>query len=420
MATTPGPARRGAFLKSLDFRDWRIGSKLIGAFLTVVILSLVLVGYISISTSREALIKQGTINLNAISASTSRALDEYLFVQRQDIITLKSSSDIIAFASNPTSETARANALKILLATNKKHYESVAIVNLEGTIILSSAIADVGNSVQASTYFADARRGVSYISDPSISTISNSPAIFFSAPILGGGGNILGVLRSRLSLDGIWDLVENDKDAAGPGTVGLLLDGNGIRLATSWSQNNREAMTKSLLYNAVAPIPDITQKQFADEKRFGNAASARVAVIPLPEVAAALKDPAVKVFEATADNSAVRHIASVTALQNKPWRYVVMAPIPTFTSAADNLTLQLSIIGFFVTVATCVAVVILARNFTQPIVHLTQVADRISLGELDIQNEIDRKDEIGDLAQAIGRLQAGLQATMDRLRSRQS
>ncbi|MEW5717950.1 MAG: cache domain-containing protein, partial [Chloroflexota bacterium] len=418
MATTPGPAPRGALLKFLEVRDWRIGPKLIGAFLPVVILSLALVGYVSVSTSRDALLKQGTINLNAISASTSRAIDEYLFAQRQDIVTLRNSSDIIAFALNPNNETTRANALKVLQATDKKHYESVAIVNLEGVITLSSSLTDVGNNVKSSAYFAEAVRGVTYISDPSISVISNRPAIFFSAPIFGGGGNILGVLRSRLSLDGIWDLVENDKDAAGLGTIGLLLDENGIRLATSWSLNNRDAVTKGLLYKAVSPLSDATEKQFAAERRFGNSAAASVPVIPLPEVGAALRDSTSKVFESTADNSTVRHTSSIAVLKNKPWRYVVMAPIPTFTSAADNLTLQLIIIGLFVTVATSVAVVILARNFTQPIVHLTQVADRISLGELDIQIEIDRKDEIGDLAQAIGRLQAGLQATMDRLRAR--
>lgn len=51
---------------------------------------------------------------------------------------------------------------------------------------------------------------------------------------------------------------------------------------------------------------------------------------------------------------------------------------------------------------TCVVVFFIACGFTRPIVQLTQVADRISMGELDIQIGIDRKDEIGQLAEAIG------------------
>ena len=57
---------------------------------------------------------------------------------------------------------------------------------------------------------------------------------------------------------------------------------------------------------------------------------------------------------------------------------------------------------------------------TNPIVHLTQVADRISLGELDMEIGLNRKDEIGELAEALSRMQASLQATMERLRARRT
>ena len=62
----------------------------------------------------------------------------------------------------------------------------------------------------------------------------------------------------------------------------------------------------------------------------------------------------------------------------------------------------------------------IAGGVSRPVAQLTEVADRISLGELDAQIRIDRKDEIGDLAEALRRMQASLQAAIERLRLRRA
>ena len=49
---------------------------------------------------------------------------------------------------------------------------------------------------------------------------------------------------------------------------------------------------------------------------------------------------------------------------------------------------------------------------------LTEVADRISVGELDAVIDIDSKDEIGDLAEAITRMQDSVRLSIERLRRR--
>lgn len=57
-----------------------------------------------------------------------------------------------------------------------------------------------------------------------------------------------------------------------------------------------------------------------------------------------------------------------------------------------------------------------ARNIVTPIMKLTEVAERMSLGDLNMQINISSKDEIGLLAQAIKRMQTSLRLAMDRLR----
>jgi HAMP domain-containing protein len=58
------------------------------------------------------------------------------------------------------------------------------------------------------------------------------------------------------------------------------------------------------------------------------------------------------------------------------------------------------------------------RALSRPIIKLTHVADRISMGELDIEINTKRKDEIGNLAEAIARMQDSIRLSIERLRQR--
>ena len=49
---------------------------------------------------------------------------------------------------------------------------------------------------------------------------------------------------------------------------------------------------------------------------------------------------------------------------------------------------------------------------------LTEVADLISVGELGREIDIKSKDEIGDLAEAIARMQDSIRLSIERLRRR--
>lgn len=60
-----------------------------------------------------------------------------------------------------------------------------------------------------------------------------------------------------------------------------------------------------------------------------------------------------------------------------------------------------------------------ARKMAKPIVELTEVADKISVGQLDVEIVNKRKDELGDLMDAIGRMQESIQLSIQRLRKRQ-
>ena len=60
-------------------------------------------------------------------------------------------------------------------------------------------------------------------------------------------------------------------------------------------------------------------------------------------------------------------------------------------------------------------ILMVIRAITRPIAHLSQVADRISLGEMDAVISIESKDEVGELGERFRRMQVSLKAAMEQL-----
>jgi len=81
-------------------------------------------------------------------------------------------------------------------------------------------------------------------------------------------------------------------------------------------------------------------------------------------------------------------------------------------------------IKIFYVVILCVILVLLvriyfyARSVIQPIRYLSEVADKISMGELDTPIQIKQKGEVGALAESIERMQTSVKAAIERLRKR--
>jgi methyl-accepting chemotaxis protein len=82
-------------------------------------------------------------------------------------------------------------------------------------------------------------------------------------------------------------------------------------------------------------------------------------------------------------------------------------------------------IPFLIVMGVSLIVVILvtsiySRTVVKPIIYLTHVADRISLGDLDTEIEIHSSDEVGMLAESLDRMQGSLKAAIERLRKKRN
>jgi len=306
---------------------------------------------VAIPSTRARLVDLAVANINARSTGTANAIDAYIQTRRRDIISVSQLPDIIAYAQNIGDQAQRglARAALAAAAAVAPEYESIAVLDLTGTIMAASIQTDEGTNVRFRDYFQNARTGQVFVSDPSYSVITNKPALFFSAPVKTTDGNLVGVVRSRINLSVIWDYTESDLGASGPGTRSFLVDDFGIRLAVSETKGNREK-AESLIYKVIAPIEHDTAVKLANDKRFGQRSAEQLIVDPLPElktVIDGMSHPGSATFAYSAGGADLKAVA--TKLESKPWVYVVAMPPATYTavlagaSSGDNAATILAI-----------------------------------------------------------------------------
>ncbi|HET9914437.1 MAG TPA: GAF domain-containing protein [Anaerolineales bacterium] len=104
----------------------------------------------------------------------------------------------------------------------------------------------------------------------------------------------------------------------------------------------------------------------------------------------------------------------------QPMAVVVIAEIPeSFVIANSISTLAGSaLLALLVAMAAITAVIIFARTISDPITDLVHTTESFAAGNLSVQAVVDRKDEIGTLAQAYNQMTIQLQDMIGKLEQR--
>ncbi len=366
----------------------RFWHKVLGALLIVGVLPIALVSAVSIQSTRNDLTALGVTNIQQRSTSTASAIDAYLQSRLGDIVLVGKLPDIVRFGKSlddPDAKLAAREAL-VAAAARSPEYESVAVVAPNGTIVAASVQTDEGTSVKFREYFTNALKGTPYISDPSYSVITNRPALFFSAPVT-DGKVVLAVVRTRVNLAAVWDVVETDQGAVGEGAHGFLVDDYGIRIAVSETKGHRD-QAEALIYQPIAPIDPATVTKLVADKRFGLKTPDQLIIDPLPTLKTQL-DVLPKGKTATAQfafgTGTAEQRGVVTRLVAKPWAYVLAVPLTTYTKAADDATFNaLSVVAIGLLLSFAIGIV-LTRSLVGPLRELVGEATAVSTGDVDLR-----------------------------------
>src|SRR5436309_12683266 len=366
----------------------RFWQKVLAALLIVGVVPIALVSAISIQNTRNNLTTLGVTNIQQRSTSSASAIDAYLQSRLGDIILVGKLPDVVRFGQN-LRDTAAKNAARqalVAAAARSPEYESIAVVDPDGTIVAASIQTDEGTSVKFREYFLTALKGTPYISDPSYSVITNKPALFFSAPIT-DGKLVYAVVRTRVNMAAVWDIVETDAGSVGEGAHSFLVDDYGIRLAVSETRGHRD-QAESLIYKPIAAIDADTAKKLAADKRFGQKTPEQLVIDPLPTLKTALDAlpkgaSADATFAFGAGSAEQRGV--VTRLVTKPWGYVLAVPLTTYTKAADNATFDAVLMLVMGVLLSFVIGVVLTRSLVGPLRRLVGEATQVSTGDVDLR-----------------------------------
>jgi len=94
-----------------------------------------------------------------------------------------------------------------------------------------------------------------------------------------------------------------------------------------------------------------------------------------------------------------------------------------FNARTDDASSEFTTYGALAAIGIVLALglaVFIAATITRPLKHLADVADRMSLGELDVDIDVEGTNEIGQLAESLRRMQASLRSAIERLRQRRA
>ncbi len=91
-----------------------------------------------------------------------------------------------------------------------------------------------------------------------------------------------------------------------------------------------------------------------------------------------------------------------------PWSVKVLKPEKVVMASANLFLRNLTVISLILIAVTLVVVWMLANRFVSPLERLTKAAQRISQGELEVEIQVQSKDEIGILATAFQEMKSYL------------
>jgi methyl-accepting chemotaxis protein len=362
--------------------NWRsISSKLIAGGLTLVLIPVFVVGYMSYQKARGALMHQSKVQAQGIASDLARLANHILeseMSKAASMATQKRIRDLAEAVSAGGIEGAKEriedayHALGKQFARMGSFYQGVFVADANGRIY--TGILDNGDRYQNidianQDFFREAKNsGKTIISDMIISKATDKPVLTISAPIQNDQGHFLGLLGIVIKANYLTDLISNRK--IGDTGYGFMVNRAGIMLAHPKAEN-----ILKLDLTTIAEMKNINDRMLSGQTgvesyRFkGIDKIAGFAPVPITG------------WSVCATQDEVEFLAASVSIRN-----------------ATLLVAVLTVIG------VAFIVMLGARTITAPIIRAVGISDQLSKGDLTVAIEVNSKDETGQLLDAMKRM----------------
>lgn len=259
-------------------------------------------------------------------------------------------------------------------------YDSIAVFDLKGNVILQSEGDPLGNHSDRDYFQAVLKTNQPVISAPSISKSSGIFSIYFAAPIKDKVTNqTIAIIRSRMPVTTVNELIANF------GTLGDIyyvanLDADGEIFLSN--QKDAEAKQDTVVFPAMAELK-------AAGKTGGT------------------------VTKNTLDNTekllAYTKFGELDGLPQLDWSVAIATPTQIAFETQRQLLVTVTIGTVLTALLVAAIATLIANRATLPIVTAASAVSQIGQGDLDTRLEVEGEDELAELGANINNMAEQLQ-----------
>jgi GAF domain-containing protein/HAMP domain-containing protein len=284
-------------------------------------------------------------------------------------------------------------ALLSFQSRNPSHILSYGLLNAKGIVVADTVNRYMGSDESAEEYFRRAMLGISNVSDLRYRGSPPQWTLAFAAPVRAADGHPIGVLRFWLSPAAIQQIVLANNGLVGEGSFGTVVDENGMIL----SQGNYVLIG----YFTTAPDP-ATLETLRTARRL--LPDAPIQVAPMAGLAEGLRDlqktPLFDVEVKIPGITPHRERMAARRLSVLPWKVVYSQEETFFTRPLRVQRNRLLFNSVLLTLGMALLGSLAAIGIVRPLRELTEAAQKVQQGELNVTLSIRSRDESGILAQA--------------------
>ena len=368
---------------------WRrnLTTRLICTFLILSLIIVSLVGIIVYFQATQSLTHSVYDRLDAVATLKEGVLNNWVDDQTQNVVMMAGIPGIrkqsgILFSSPETSPERKAAYAELSgflpqLVSRTTYMDEISIIDLNGSIAVSSDRAHEGQSVAMDPYFSEGKSRTVATTVYS-STPDEKPVIIIATPLFDMEGKRIGVLASQLSLAHT-DRIIFERTGLGTSGETYLVD------------PSRMIVSKSPL------MKNGTSSQFVHSEGIDAALNGSDGSGFYRNYAGV---PVVGVYR-WVDN---QHLALVAEMSQEE-----------ATAPARDLALTIFYIGVLLSVMLAAGMYLLARQITRPILEIADTATRVTAGDLSREAPVLTDDEVGRLARAFNQMTRKLRETLEGL-----
>jgi PAS domain S-box-containing protein len=372
----------------------RLRTKVLLAFLVVSLCPVAVIAYRDSEITRSALTQSAYRSLSAAASQTAIRLDTFIADTASVVGTQAKMPALTDYLSDPTGAPARskqrvADILQTFAEKNPAFTSSVAVLDLQGRIVLDTQPSNVGLDESATQYFRSAlETGLPHASGPEFSAIDGKPYLNFTSPVTTPDGRPVGVLRERYSAAVLQYMAVESNQLVGPQSFAIVLSDDGLLLADG---HLSPGQLRDGVFELNGRLP------FAN-KAFAKAGS------PQPFFT----------LQVSKDGSPWH--AAVSSMTTQAWTVIFLQPQDVFLAPIRAQMRDTVVLALAIVAAVAVAAIGGAQLLTRPIVRLMAAARRVAEGHFEGKVTVRSRDEIGALANAFNIMTDRLKETVGGLR----